>query len=325
MTALQMPAHERDIRNAFGDALVELGEVSAELVVAVSDSKLSSKVAEFNDRHPERVIDVGIAEQNLIGIAAGLALTGKTVFAAAIANFIVMRAYEPLRTLIGGMCLNVKIAGMSAGLSYPYLGHSHVCLEDLAITRVIPNFTVLYPADYWDARAAVQAAHDHVGPVYMRFGRQSERNVFDESRRFVIGKADVLREGRDVVLIGAGPMTAACCDAAALLDKAGVRATVVNLSSIKPLDEELLAALAATTRTMLTVEEHSIIGGLGSAVAEFMCRRAPNVTVIAHGVPDCFTIPGPRSTVLDHYRLTAAGVCERALLALRRRDSDEWA
>lgn len=302
---------ESDIRDGFGVGLSRLVESGLDVVALVSDSKGSAKLAEFEKRYPDRLFDVGIAEQNMVGMAAGLAACGRVVFVSAITNFVAMRAFEPFRTLVCHAGLNVKMAAMSAGLAYPYLGASHVALEDLAMMRAIPGLVVLYPADNAEAAAAVEAAGRHEGPVYLRFGRQCARQLSSIDEPFHIGKSRLLREGRDVALVAAGPMVAIAIDAADRLGAKGLTVAVVNMSSIKPLDAAALKAIGQHVSVVVTIEEHTVCGGLGSAVAEVLAATPGSARLISLGVPDAFSVPGQRNQVLEHFGLDPDQIAER--------------
>ncbi|MFK0209127.1 transketolase family protein [Agrobacterium sp. NPDC090283] len=300
-----------DIRNAYGDALLQLAAEEERLVAIVADSRSSSKLDTFAERFPSRLYEVGVAEQNMLGVAAGLAAVGFIPFASAIANFALMRPFEQFRTVIGYSNVPVKVAGMSSGLAFPFLGGSHCALEDLAISRSVPNVVVLYPADYWEAVAAVKASFYSNGPVYIRFGRQSPSDIYTAEPQFQIGRSSLLAEGSDVFFLAAGPMVSEVLSARQLLESEGISSVVANISCIKPLDKELISRVSQRVRCIITVEEHSVIGGLGSAVAELLAEiQGPPLMRL--GVPDMFTVPGPRQSVLNHFGLTAENIAQRA-------------
>lgn len=310
----------KGIRDAYGKAILQLGREDHSIVTLVTDSKLSSKLSDFEKDFPDRVYELGIAEQNMIGIAAGLAVSGKTVFVSAIANFACMRCFEQIRTSIAYPRLNVKIIALSAGFAYPYLGATHTCLEDLAIMRAIPNMTVISPADEIETIAATRAIASYKGPVFMRLGRQPVPTIYDEGYCFEIGKAVTVRDGSDLTLVSTGAMVHLCLDAAERLAKQGVKARVINLPTIKPIDKKVLIQAARETGAIVSVEEHNLPGGLGSAVAEVLCESAPTV-LKRIGVPDAFTVPGPRDGVLKRFGLTTENIVSSALALSRAQKS----
>ena len=260
-------------RDAYGKALVELGGINDKIVVLDADLAAATKTGMFKKAYPDRFFDSGIAESNMMGVAAGLATTGYTVFASTFAMFAAGRAYEQVRNSIAYPHLNVKIGATHAGISVGEDGASHQCCEDIALMRVIPGMVIINPADDIEARAAVFAAAEYEGPVYMRFGRLAVPRIFDESYKFELGKAVTLREGSDVTIIATGLMVNEAIEAAKALADEGISAEVINIHTIKPLDKEAVIRSAAKTGAVVTAEEHSIIGGLGGAVAEALCER----------------------------------------------------
>lgn len=295
-------------REAYGEALAELGESYPSLVVLDADLASATKTGVFQKKYPERHIDCGIAEANMMGIAAGLSLTGKIPVASTFAMFAAGRAYEQVRNSIGYPHLNVKIGATHAGITVGEDGASHQCNEDIALMRTIPGMVVLNPSDAVEAKACVKAALDWEGPVYMRFGRAGVPVINDGADyRFEIGKGIVLREGSDVTIVATGIMVSAALEAAARLEAEGVSAEVINIHTIKPLDAELIAASAKKTGKVVTAEEHSVIGGLGGAVCEALAERMP-VPVCRIGVEDVFGESGPASELLVKYGLDADGV-----------------
>lgn len=295
-------------REAYGEALAELGESYPSLVVLDADLASATKTGVFQKKYPERHIDCGIAEANMMGIAAGLSLTGKIPVASTFAMFAAGRAYEQVRNSIGYPHLNVKIGATHAGITVGEDGASHQCNEDIALMRTIPGMVVLNPSDAVEAKACVKAALDWEGPVYMRFGRAGVPVINDGADyRFEIGKGIVLREGSDVTIVATGIMVSAALEAAARLEADGVSAEVINIHTIKPLDTELIAASAKKTGKVVTAEEHSVIGGLGGAVCEALAERMP-VPVCRIGVEDVFGESGPASELLVKYGLDADGV-----------------
>ena len=270
-------------RDAYGKALVELGNTNDKVIVLDADLAAATKTGMFKKAHPEKFFDCGIAEGNMMGVAAGLAASGYTVFASTFAMFAAGRAYEQVRNSIAYPHLNVKIGATHAGISVGEDGASHQCCEDIALMRVIPGMTVINPADDIEARAAVLAAAEYEGPVYMRFGRLAVPRIFDESYKFEWGKAVVLAEGSDVTIFATGLMVNEAIEARKLLAQEGISAEIVNIHTIKPLDAQAVVASASKTGAVVTAEEHSIIGGLGSAVTEALCESGKPVPVVRLG------------------------------------------
>ena len=303
-------------RDAYGKALVELGGINDKVVVLDADLAAATKTGMFKKAYPERFFDLGIAESNMMGVAAGLASTGHVVFASTFAMFAAGRAYEQVRNSIAYPKLNVKIGATHAGISVGEDGASHQCCEDIALMRVIPGMTIINPADDIEARAAVFAAAEYEGPVYMRFGRLAVPRIFDESYKFEWGKAIVLKEGTDVTICATGLMVNEAIEAAKLLEADGISAEVINVHTIKPLDAETILASAAKTGVIVTAEEHSVIGGLGSAVSEVVCESAKPVPVIKLGVNDKFGKSGPAVELLHIYGLDAQNIVEKAKKAV---------
>ena len=295
-------------RESYGNALVELGAEHEEIVVLDADLAAATKTGMFKKAYPDRFIDCGIAEGNMMGVAAGLAAAGKVPFASSFAMFAAGRAFEQVRNSIGYPHLNVKIGATHAGISVGEDGATHQCNEDIALMRSIPGMTVICPADDVEARAAVNAAYEHEGPVYMRFGRLAVPVINDRpDYKFELGKGVVLREGKDVTIIATGLCVAASLEAADLLAAEGISAKVINIHTIKPLDEELVAAAAKETGKVVTVEEHSVIGGLGSAVCDALCAKAPT-PVLKIGINDVFGESGPALELLKKYGLDGEGI-----------------
>jgi transketolase len=303
-------------RDAYGKALVELGDRGENILVLDADLAAATKTGMFKKAHPERFIDVGIAESNLMGVAAGLAATGHTVFASSFAMFAAGRAFEQIRNSIGYPHLNVKIGATHAGISVGEDGASHQCCEDIALMRTIPGMVILNPADDIEARLCVFAAVKHDGPVYMRFGRLAVPRVFDENYQFEIGKGNVLVEGTDVTIIATGLMVNEALIAAENLKADGISARVVNMATIKPIDRELVIDSAKKTGVIVTAEEHNIIGGLGSAVAEVTAETVP-VPVLRVGVNDVFGKSGPAVELLHIYGLDADNITAKAKEAVK--------
>ncbi len=303
-------------RDAYGKALVELGGINDKIVVLDADLAAATKTGMFKKAYPERFFDSGIAESNMMGVAAGLATTGYTVFASTFAMFAAGRAYEQVRNSIAYPHLNVKIGATHAGISVGEDGASHQCCEDIALMRVIPGMVIINPADDIEARAAVFAAAEYEGPVYMRFGRLAVPRIFDESYKFELGKAVTLREGSDVTIIATGLMVNEAIEAAKALADEGISAEVINIHTIKPLDKEAVIRSAAKTGAVVTAEEHSIIGGLGGAVAEALCESGKPVPVVRLGVNDVFGRSGPAVELLHIYGLDAQNIVAKAKQAI---------
>lgn len=300
-------------RDSYGAALVELGKEHDNVVVLDADLAAATKTCVFKKAFPERHIDCGIAEQNMIVAAAGLSTMGLVPFASSFAMFAAGRAFEQVRNSVGYPHLNVKIGATHGGISVGEDGASHQCCEDFALMRSIPGMVVLCPADDVEARAAVKAAYEHEGPVYLRFGRLAIPVFHDEENfHFEIGKGEVLREGSDVALISTGLMTAEALAAADELAQAGIHARVINLCSIKPLDEELVLKAARECGRIVTCEEHSVIGGLGEAVCAAVAEAGVACRVKRVGVNDEFGHSGPAKEVLAQFGLDAAGIVRAA-------------
>lgn len=302
-------------REAYGKTLVELGEKNDKVLVLDADLAAATKTGMFKKAFPERFIDVGIAESNLMGVAAGLAATGHIVFASSFAMFAAGRAFEQVRNSIGYPHLNVKIGATHAGISVGEDGASHQCCEDIALMRSIPGMVILNPADDIESRACVLAAAEHEGPVYMRFGRLAVPRVFDETYQFEIGKGAVLTEGDDVTIVATGLMVNEALMAAEALKADGISARVVNMATIKPIDRDIIVESAKKTGAIVTAEEHNILGGLGSAVAEVVCETVP-VPVLRVGVEDVFGKSGPAVELLHIYGLDAQHIAEKAKAAV---------
>ena len=306
-------------RNYYGKALAKLAAENPSVVVLDADLAGSTKTSEFRKVAPERFIEVGIAEQDMIGIAGGLAASGKTVFASTFAVFATGRCWEQIRLAMAYPRLNVKVVSTHCGISVGPDGASHQALEDIAIMRAIPNMTVISPADAYEAYAATLAIADYDGPVYMRLGRADMPVLFDEDVTFEIGKAKKLRSGTDVTLIGTGQMVSLCMDAAEMLEQAGVSAEVINVSTIKPLDIETIYESVSKTGCVVTAEEHSVIGGLGSAVAEFLSENYP-CPITRVGTRDTFGESGNPDELFKKYGLTAEDIRDAAELSIKKKE-----
>ena len=304
-------------RESYGHALVELGKEHEEVVVLDADLAEATKTGIFKKEFPERHIDCGIAECNMMGIAAGLAATGKVPFASSFAMFAAGRAFEQIRNSIGYPHLNVKIGATHAGISVGEDGATHQCNEDIALMRAIPGMVVINPADDIEARAAVKAAYEYVGPVYLRFGRLAVPVINDGADyKFEIGKGVTLREGSDCSIIATGLCVSEALAAADTLAEQGIHAEVINIHTIKPLDEELVVKTAKKTGRVFTVEEHSIIGGFGAAVAETLGEKCPT-KITRIGVNDVFGESGPAKELLHKYELDAEGIANRILREMK--------
>ena len=302
-------------REAYGSALAEFG-ADEKIVVMDADLSKSTKTADFKKAYPERFINCGIAEANMVSVAAGLAATGKTVFASSFAMFAAGRAFEQVRNSVCYPHLNVKIGATHAGITVGEDGATHQCNEDLSIMRTIPGLVVINPADAVEARAAVYAAINYEGPVYLRFGRLGVPVIYDEETYdFEIGKGQQLREGTDVTIVSTGICTAEAIKAAEELEKEGISAAIVNIHTIKPLDAEILKAAAKKTGCIVTAEEHNIIGGLGSAVCEALAEECP-VPVLRVGVNDCFGKSGKAAELIDEFGLSARFIVAKAKEAI---------
>lgn len=302
-------------RDAYGKALCELGEKNDKLIVLDADLAAATKTGMFKKAFPEKFYDCGIAEGNMMGIAAGLAASGYTVFASSFAMFAAGRAFEQIRNTIGYPHINVKIGATHAGISVGEDGASHQCCEDIALMRTIPGMTIINPADDVEARLAVLAAAEHNGPVYMRFGRLAVPRVFDENYKFEIGKGVYLNEGTDVTIIATGLMVERAIAAVELLKSEGISAALINMATIKPIDKDIILDAAKKTGCLVTAEEHNIIGGLGSAVSEVVAESCP-VPVMRVGVEDVFGKSGPALELLEIFGLNAQNIAAKAKKAI---------
>jgi transketolase len=305
-------------RDAYGKALVELGEKNPNVLVLDADLAAATKTGAFKKAFPERFFDTGIAEGNMMGVAAGLATTGYTVFASSFAMFSAGRAFEQVRNTIAYPHLNVKIGATHAGISVGEDGASHQCCEDIALMRSIPGMVILNPADDIEARAAVLAAAEHDGPVYMRFGRLAVPRIFDEDYKFEIGKAVTLKEGSDVTIIATGLMVNEAIEAAKTLEAEGISVELINMHTIKPLDKEAVIKAAKKTGCIVTAEEHNVIGGLGDAVCDAVCEEYP-VPVVKLGVEDTFGKSGPAVELLHIFGLDANNIVKKAKIAISKK------
>lgn len=298
-------------RDSYGNALAELGKEHENLVVLDADLAAATKTGVFKKAYPERFIDCGIAEANMTGVAAGLSTCGKVPFISSFAMFVAGRAFEQVRNSIGYPHLNVKIGATHAGITVGEDGATHQCNEDIALMRTIPGMVIINPADDVEARAAVKAAYEYEGPVYLRFGRLALPIIHNESSyKFEIGKGEILRDGKDVTIVATGAMVSNSLEAAERLAADGIEAKVINIHTIKPLDKELVVAAAKETGKVVTVEEHSVIGGLGSAVCDTLAQKAPT-QVMKIGMNDTFGESGSAVELLKKYKLDAESVYEK--------------
>ena len=298
-------------RESYGNALAELGKVNPNVVVLDADLAGATKTGVFKKAFPERFFDCGIAESNMVGIAAGLSTTGKIPFASSFAMFAAGRAFEQIRNSVGYPHLNVKICASHAGISVGEDGASHQCNEDIALMRTIPGMVVINPADDVEAKAAIFAAAEYVGPVYVRLGRLAVPVINDESTyKFELGKGVTMREGKDVTIIGAGLLLHEAVKACEMLEAEGIKARLVDMASIKPIDEEIIVKAAKETGLIITAEEHNVIGGLYGAVTEVVSQEAP-CKVVPVAVMDTFGKSGPAKELLEVFGLNAATIVEK--------------
>jgi len=302
-------------RESYGNELVALGQENPNIVVMDADLSAATKTGTFRKAFPDRFINAGIAEGNMMSVAAGLSTTGKIVFASSFAMFAAGRAFEQVRNSIGYPRLNVKIGATHAGISVGEDGATHQCCEDIALMRSIPGMVILNPADDVEARKAVRAAAAWDGPVYLRFGRLAVPVLFEEDYPFEIGKGVTLAEGTDVTIVATGLMVGEAIKAVELLKNEGISARLINMATIKPIDREILVAAAIETGAIVTAEEHNIIGGLGSAVAEVICETVP-VPVLRVGVEDTFGTSGPALDLLPLFGLCADNIVAKAKAAI---------
>ena len=306
-------------RDAYGQTLIELGNEREDIVVMDADLAAATKTGMFKKAHPDRFFNAGIAEGNMMSIAAGLASCGKTVFASSFAMFAAGRAFEQIRNSIAYPGLNVKIAASHAGISVGEDGATHQCCEDIGIMRTIPGMVILNPADGPEAKAAVRAAADYDGPVYLRLGRLAVPVFNEENVDFTIGKGQLMRDGTDATIIATGLEVAEAMIAADTLAAEGISVRVVNMATIKPIDKDIILQAAADTGAIVTAEEHNVIGGLGSAVAEVLVESGKPVPMLRVGVEDTFGRSGPALELLEIYGLTAPHIVNKvkAVLALK--------
>lgn len=303
-------------REAYGNSLVEFGEKYENIVVLDADLAEATKTCMFKKKFPERFFDCGIAENNMMSVAAGLSTCGKIPFASTFAMFAAGRSFEQIRNSIGYPHLNVKICATHAGISVGEDGATHQCNEDIALMRTIPGMVVINPSDAVEARAAVEAAINYQGPVYIRFGRLALPIINEqEGYSFQIGKAIKVADGKDVTIVANGMMVAEAIEARKMLAGEGISASIINMHTVKPLDVDTLVADAKITGAVVVSEEHNIIGGLGSAVSEALGENYP-VPVIKHGVNDVYGKSGPAKELIEYYGLNAKGICDKVKIAL---------
>lgn len=305
-------------RDAYGEALVELGHLHDEVVVLDADLSSSTKTAGFAKAFPDRFFNAGIAEQNMIGMAAGLAAAGKSVFASSFAMFAVGRAFEQVRNSLAYANLNVKVCATHAGLTVGEDGGSHQAVEDISLMRAVPNMCVIVPADGPSTRAALFKLYERPGPAYLRLGRPAVSKIYNDQLEMVIGKGIELRTGNDAAIIACGIMVEKALEAARLLAPEGIQVTVVDMHTIKPIDTELIIRLAKTTGALLTAEEHTILGGLGGAVAEITAAEFP-VLVERLGINDKFGQSAAPDELLEHYGLTVGDIIKKVHLLIKKK------
>lgn len=302
-------------REGYGAALLELGKKRDDFLVLDADLAAATKTGMFKKEFPDRFYDCGIAEQNMMGIAAGIAATGKKVIVSSFAMFAAGRAFEQVRNSIGYPHLNVVIGATHAGISVGEDGATHQCCEDIALMRTIPGMTIINPADIVEAKLAVEASLDIDGPVYMRFGRLAVPVIFGDDYKFEVGKGVELKDGNDVTVIATGLMVNEALQAYELLKNEGISARIINMHTIKPIDKDIIIKAAKETGAIVTAEEHTVVGGLGSAVSEVVCENQP-VPVVKLGVYDVFGHSGPAAKLLDEFGLRAVNIVEKAKQAI---------
>ena len=297
---------EISVANTYGNTLVELGQENKDIIVLEADLMKATGTKVFQDKFPDRLLQVGIAEQNMIGIAAGLAVSGKIAFANTFAVFATKRVYDQISISVAYPNLNVKIGGTYSGLSCPY-GATHQSIEDIAIMRAMPNMTIIAPADTIELSKAVREISDYNGPVYLRMTRGTMPGIFNDDHRFRIGKASILRDGKEATIISTGVMTARTIEAADILAQEGIKIRLINMSTIKPIDEDAIINAASDTGAIVTVENHSIIGGLGSAVCEVVCNNK-SVPVKRLGINDKFGYTGPLNWSIKYFKFDVVDI-----------------
>jgi len=311
----------KDLRDAFGKALVELGDESKNIVVVNADVAHPTRASYFEEKYPKRFFEVGVAEQNLMGVAAGLATVGLVTFAVTFAVFASKKACDQVSISIAYPRLNVKVVGAYAGLTTPNTGATHQSVEDIAIMRAMPHMIVVVPADVIELRGAMKAISKYEGPVYLRIARSEVPTIFKDDYRFQLGKGLTLKEGDDVTLVGTGVMTAKCLEASGILAQEGINARVINIHTIKPIDEKIVIKAAKKTAAIVTAENHGIIGGLGSAVSEVLTDNFP-VFLKRVGIKDSFGSSGKMDDLFKKYRLTPTDIANAAREVIKKRDNN---
>lgn len=301
----------------FGDTLLELGRQNRNILVVTSDSRGSGKLVPFGQALPDQMVEVGIAEQNLVGISAGLASTGKKVFAVSPACFLTTRGLEQIKNDVAYSDHPVKVIGISAGVSYGALGSTHHSLHDYAALRAINNIDIVAPADNFETREVIKAAVNHPRPIYIRFGKKPMYQLYRPNTKFEIGKAIILTSGSEVTFVATGEPVAQALTAAQILADEGISCQVISMHTIKPLDQDTLLQAARDTKVMITVEEHSVFGGLGSACAEILVQKSVCTPFKIVGIPDEHTVTGSQSEIYEHYGISPQGLANTARHLLR--------
>ena len=309
-----------DPRKVFGSQVLELAKQDPRILAVSTDSSGSSGFGPFKESFPERHLEFGLTEQSAIGFCAGLALSGKIPFFCAITPFITMRCFEQVRDDLAYTFTNVKIAGRNSGLDYSYLGYTHQSLEDIAVMRSLPNMVVVVPSDAVEIRACVKEAAKHIGPVYIRIGSEKLPTFHHSDYHFSFGKGEILQKGQDITLVTMGVMVWRTMEAAEELVKLGIKVGVISMPTIKPLDGELLLQVSKETDMILTIEDHSIVGGLGSAVSEFLSQENP-MRVIKLGIPDVFSTTGSYEDLLEKYHLSKNGIVNSVVNLMKKKNS----
>lgn len=312
---------ERANQYVFADTLEELAETDSDLLITTSDSRGSGKLVPFAEKYPDQVVEVGIAEQNLVGISAGLASTGKKVFAVSPSCFLTARSLEQIKNDVAYSDHPVKLVGISAGVSYGDLGSTHHSIHDLAVLRAINNMTIIVPADNFETREATKFAYHHDKPVFLRFGKKPMYTLHEEGTRFEVGKAITVRDGSDLAFIANGETVYRALQAALMLEEEGIQARVVSMHTIKPFDTEAVSKAAEECGAIITVEEHMVNGGLGEACSSHLLESGYSVPFKLIGIPDEYTITGPQKDILNHYGISGEGLMETAKEFLKTKAS----
>jgi len=302
----------------FADILLELGQSDKDLLVVTGDSRGSGKLVPFGQKLPEQIVEVGIAEQNLVGVSAGLASTGKKVFAVSPASFVTARSLEQIKNDVAYSDIPVKVVGISAGVSYGALGSTHHSLHDFAVLQAVNNLDIVAPADNFETREAIKAAVSHPKPIYIRFGKQAMADLHDGDTTFEIGKAIPLAEGEDVTFLAIGEPVSRALMASQNLAKKGISAGVISVHTLKPLDETMILAAACNSKAIITVEEHSVYGGFGSTVARLLMEKGIRVLFKTVGIPDEYTVNGSQDEIFAYYGITPEGLAATAQKMLQK-------